>query len=459
MTTRPSLLTPVFGRILQPMLGAWRGERQRRYVGVYERFYRRSPEELQEQQIHDLRRILRHAQQSCPFYARRFADAGFDPSRVTAIEDLRGIPTLSRADVVQHHDDMLSTRFEKDELVTRTTGGTSTGRPVVFFQDREAIARKNAIEVVLRRTMGWEPGVRAAWVWAAPQDKATLPTTPWSRLKRLVTDGIARECILDARVLDDAICDRFLAELNEFDPHALQGYPVATDIVARRALETGVQIEIPVVILTAEHVADDQRARIHEAFGSNVLSFYGSRENGWIAFDHPETQEMLVNTAGVVLETNPETHELYVTDLLNHGFPLIRYEIGDRVTLSDRASRSGDPRPVLEMVHGRVADVVRLPSGRKLPGMLVDMRGLIRDANSLLFVQLVQNEIDTIDVYYVPSPSFEQAALDDYLRIVHKKFCGEMTFRTHAVDRIEPEPNGKVRTFICNLPPEDESRS
>ena len=161
---------------------------------------------------------------------------------------------------------------------------------------------------------------------------------------------------------------------------------------------------------------------------------------------------MLINTAGVFLETNPETGEIYVTDLLNRGMPLIRYEIGDVGALSDEPARCGAPNPVLASIGGRTADVIVLPSGRLIPGVNADYRGLVLDPHGIVDVQMVQNEIGVMDVYYVPAKEFREENLRVYIERMDRIFLGELEWRTHPVERIEPEPNGKVRCLISRVP-------
>lgn len=446
-------LTPLYGRILQPLLRRHRGDGSMRYVAEYRRLYNTATwQDLQDRQLADLRRLLRHAAATCPFYRERFANAGFTPEQVRAPEDMRRIPSLARADIVARYEELLSTAFDRDELVTRKTGGT-VNVPIPFAQNREGVDRTNALAEVLYSEMGWHPGMKQAWLWGAAQDKPAKERPAFQAWKEdLVIRYVQRSMDLDAGDLPPDVCDRHLRELAAFGPHVLQGYPVATDLVAQRALATGVRLNIPTVILTAEPIIPAHRERIAEAFGANVLSFYGSRENGWIAFDHPETKEMLINTAGVFVESDPETNELYITDLLNYGMPLIRYEIGDRGSLSPDPAVSGDARPVLAAIHGRTADVVVLPSGRIIPGVNADYRGLVLDPEGLVDVQLVQNDLHTMDVFYVPGPQFKQASLDVYVERMSRLFMDELELTAHAVERIPAGPNGKVRALISHVP-------
>lgn len=456
MSTRaaptPAGLDALFGRVVLPLLSRWRRDPAARYVAHYERFFRCTREALRGRQLRDLRRMLVHAGDTSPFYRERFAKHGFDPRRAPLPEGLQSIPSLARIDIVERYEDMVSLAYDRTRLDTRKTGGT-VNVPVPFYQDREAVARKGALTTVFRRAMGWHPGMKQAWVWGAAQDKPAQERGPVHALKEdAIVRHVERILDVDAGSFSPAEVDAKIEALRRFGPDVIQGYPVATDLIAQRMLERGVRFHVPLVVLTAEPVLETHRRRIGEAMGANVLSFYGSRENGWIAYDHPETKEMLINTAGVFLETHPETGEIYVTDLLNRGMPLIRYEIGDVGTLSDAPARCGAPHPVLASIGGRTADVVVLPSGRVVPGVAADYRGLVLDPHGIVDVQMVQNEIGVMDVYYVPAKEFREENLRVYIERMDRIFLGELEWRTHPVERIEPEPNGKVRCLISRVP-------
>jgi len=448
----PGGLTSVFGRVVQPLLRRWRGDVKDRYVAHYERFFQCPREVLLARQLHDLRRMLIHAHDTCPFYRERFRQAGFDPRKARLPEGLSGVPSLARIDIVERYEEMVSSRYDRSRLETRKTGGT-VNVPIPFYQDREAVMRKEALTTVIRRSMGWHPGMKQAWIWGAGQDKPAQERAPFQALKEdAIIRHVERVLDIDAGSFSSEDADLQIAALEAFEPDVLQGYPISTDLIAQRLLERGKRICVPLVILTAEPVLPAHRERIGAAMRAQVLSFYGSRENGWIAHDHPVSGEMLINTAGVFLETHPDTGELYVTDLLNRGMPLIRYEIGDFATLSAEPSRCGDPRPVLASIDGRTADIVVLPSGRLVPGLIADYRGLVLDPHGIVDVKMVQNEIGVMDVYYVPAKEFREENLRVYIERMDDIFYNELEWRLHPVDRLEPEANWKVRCLISRVP-------
>ena len=93
-----------------------------------------------------------------------------------------------------------------------------------------------------------------------------------------------------------------------------------------------------------------------------------------------------------------------------------------------------------------------LPSGRLVPGVLADVRGLHVDRNGVSDAQFVQNERTALDVYWVAGPAHDAAGLERFRAEVTRIFDGELELRMHQVDAIEPEANGKVRGCICRVP-------
>ena len=94
-----------------------------------------------------------------------------------------------------------------------------------------------------------------------------------------------------------------------------------------------------------------------------------------------------------------------MTDLLNYGMPFIRYEIGDIGVLSKDPCRCGCNLPVLRELGGRVSDLLILPDGSKVAGlMLIDM---FMDNPKIINMQIVQEELTRLDVFVEVDPKFD----------------------------------------------------
>jgi phenylacetate-CoA ligase len=255
---------------------------------------------------------------------------------------------------------------------------------------------------------------------------------------------VLRSLWLPAGDLSDARLDEHAARLTAFRPRVLQAYPSAADLLARRLLARGERVAVPIVVLTAEPVLAEPRARIAEAFRARVFAFYGARECGWIASEGASCPSLHVNTAGVHVDVG-EDGRLLVTDLVNRAMPLIRYEIGDLGALRDAPCPCGDPRPVLAALSGRTADAFRLPSGRVVPGVSADRHGPF--GLGIVEWQMVQRG-GVLLFRYVPGGPFRPENLEVLRRRLDAFFFGELEVRFERVERIAPGPNGKLRTCV-----------
>lgn len=437
-------MAPVRGAILKPLVARVRKDRAIDHARAFRRFLELPAAAQRAEAFARLRALLVHAKDTAPYHARRMAEARFDPAKMQAPEELAALPSLPRVEIQRHAREMISTRFDPSKLVVFRSGGT-TSEPVPFFQAPDGVAMKNGAALALRAAMGWRRGDRAAFLWGAAADGPDLRQDPLRRAKDFF---LGRFCegaaFLPAGDLSDEALDRHIETLRRFRPAVLQGYPSASDLLARRVLERGVALHVPMVVLTAEPVLLAQRERVAAGLDAEVFSFYGARECGWIASECPQEHRLHVNTGGVHLEALPDGR-LVVTDLLNLAMPLIRYEIGDLGAIDADPCPCGDPRPVLARLEGREVDVFVLPSGRRVPGVLADVRGLGFDAHGVIEAQFVQETLHRLDVRYVAGPDFRPGDGEAFRALVSRLFFDELDVVLERVDRILPGPNGKVR--------------
>ena len=257
---------------------------------------------------------------------------------------------------------------------------------------------------------------------------------------------------LPASAMDDETLEQFVARLARFRPEVLQAYGSGADVLAQYVSAHDKTLSIPLVILTAEQIFQHQRDRVSQVLDANVLTFYGSRELGWIAAECPSHHQLHVNTAGVWLEI-ADDGELIATDLCNRAMPFLRYRTGDLGGVRQERCACGDPRPVLASLQGRTTDVFLMPSGKRVLGCAMDVRGVSHMGHGILDAQIIQNQIDALDVYYVEGPDFIPRHCDDLRDYISGICQGEVDVRMHAVSRLRADANGKVRYAICRVLP------
>ena len=112
-----------------------RGKRYGYFKELVEAGEKWDRKKIEEYQFEQVRRTLAQAGKFCPFYRRRFAEAGFKPERVQSLEDLRGAPMIEKVDVINHREEMAATNIAPSQRLYMTTGG-STGQPVGFYLEK-----------------------------------------------------------------------------------------------------------------------------------------------------------------------------------------------------------------------------------------------------------------------------------------------------------------------------------
>jgi phenylacetate-CoA ligase len=150
-------------------------------------------------------------------------------------------------------------------------------------------------------------------------------------------------------------------------------------------------------------------------------------------------------------EGDSRAGDLLGTGLLNIDMPLIRYRVGDRVTLSGTGEtcRCGRRLPLLSSVDGRLDDILFTADGRHIGRLdpVFKAQLPIREA------QIVQEALDRIKVRYVPTADFKPAASRLIVERLRARL-GRVEVIMERVDTVPRTANGKFRAVVCNLSPE-----
>ncbi len=204
------------------------------------------------------------------------------------------------------------------------------------------------------------------------------------------------------------------------------------------------------LLLGGEHLAPAGRARLEEYFGARVTMLYGSVEVVTIARScrvgalHVCMDDVVVEVVrdDGTTSTRAGEGEALVTRLHGQAMPFVRYQVGDRIELRDDVCACGSEVPVVVRVHGRSEDYLVGPDGRRRNGDHVVKR--IDGHPDLARVQVLQHGPGILTVLAVPVPGGGATLVEDLTRSL-ADVVPDFRCRVRVVDRIQPEPNGKVR--------------
>ena len=410
-----------------------------------------TPAALERRRAERLNRIVRHAAARSPFYGRRFAEAGIDPARVRRIEDLAGLPLLTKADVRAHTDEIIASPWRRTDLVPAKTGG-STGVALHVYCDPRGVQRRNGAALLADVWSGWRLGQPVAAVWGNPPEPRTLR----NRVRRALKDRII---YLDTMKLDEAAVRTFAAEWRRIRPGLLFGHAHSIFLFAEMAETMGLELRPRGIVATSMMLLQPEREVIERVFARPVTNRYGCEEVSLIACECERHDGLHVNSEHCAVEVlrddgTPcapgEDGRLVITEFVNFGMPMLRYEVGDRGVWSDRPCPCGRPHPRLKAVTGRVADFLMAADGSRVAGISLIENTLTRHPG-IGQLQVVQEAVDHLRLNLVRADGWREEIAGELTVFFREALGPALRVEIEFVERIPREANGKYRFSICRV--------
>lgn len=406
-----------------------------------------SADEIASRQLERLRKILVHAGRDNPFYRARFAEAGFDPGSVRDVTDLSRLPLLTKDDVRQNGDELISEGYRRESMFHRRTGG-STGVPLHLYWDRGAHRTKHLVTRRHDAWAGYRPGVRRAALWGDTNKRYPLKV----QLNKALTE---RTVYLDTLEMDEARLTAFVDTVRRFRPTSLIGHAHSIYFFTEHLMRHGIDdIRFEGIISTAETLSDAEREAVEAWFGPVLFDRYGCEELALIASECEAHDGLHVAADALVVEVldgdGSTPGRVVVTDLTNRGMPFIRYEVGDLATVAHGACACGRGLPRLRRVFGRTSDILFAPDGRRISGISILDTFMIH-VKGVKQAQIVQDELDHVLLRVVPAPEFDDSTGPELRATIARVFGAEMRCDIERVERIEPTARGKYQFSICRI--------
>lgn len=403
---------------------------------------------LAEVQRAELARLLRDAYEFSPYYRRAIKNevgpivdwTGLDPFQLLA-----RLPILEKSDLRENLNNIVSTDPRRKTVAITHTSGT-TGTPMAIEKDSESVQRTFSEWERYYRWMGLPPRFRSVRLSGRIIVKPDAARPPYWILNRT-----SRQLFMSTYHLTPQNMSAYIKKLNAFQPHLIDGYPSAIYVLARFINETGARVEFKPTALstTAETLFDYQREEIARAFGCPVFNQYASSEGApWIVQCRKGGHHLWTDTGVFEFENTRKAEDgrtladLVVTSFRSRKTPLIRYNIGDTVTLAppDSLCPCGSAFPLVGGITGREEDTLYTPArgyvGR-LDTAYKGLRGILRS-------KIVQTEDDRIEVYVVPTAGYSEA-VEEELRSNLRSRLGDITIAIREVESIPLSSNGKFK--------------
>lgn len=411
-----------------------------------------SDDAIKKLQTEKLNKLIKHAHKTSTWYKNVIENIGLDSEKNLQLDDLSKFPVTTKADIREHTDQFISTKYPTNVLNRAKTGG-STGVSLNLFFDEHCQQLRNAAQMYADNLAGWHIGSRVAAIWGNPPVAKTFKQRVRSYL-------LERTIYLDTMDLNPTSMSNFVTEWKQFQPKVIFGHAHSIYVFAKFILESKITDVNPAgIVATSMMLLDHERIAIEKAFGCKVTNRYGCEEVGLIAVECDQHRGMHINSPHIILECldgndqpvkSGNAGKLVITDLNNYGMPLIRYRVEDVGVLTERKCSCGRTTPMLEKLEGRVADFLKKPDGGQVAGVSLVERTLTK-IRGIEQMQLVQAELFEIQINRVKGSEYNDQTdklLIDELRQV---FDQRVNLVINNVEKIPQEKSGKYRFSICKI--------
>jgi len=405
-----------------------------------------------------LRKLVRYAYDSVPYYRKVFEQCALKPEDIVTSVDLVKLPILTRQLVRNNFSDLVARGFPRRELMSCLTGG-STGEALRFYKTRDDYHGWDAAAGLrAHKWAGYEVGEKLALFWGRHPRLSVADS-----LTRTTKHFVQRVELFDALKMTEAKLAHFAKRLEGFDGGFIKGYPSAIYLMARYIEKEGKPVIRPrAIITTGEELYDFQRELFSKVFKCETYSYYSTNEVDAIASECLEHSGYHISAENVIVEIVDDADKpvplggegrILITSLHNYGMPFIRYEIGDIGVSSDKVCPCGRGLPVLAAVNGRISDFIFTRKGDCIPGIALN-RSFLAGLGVEQY-QIVQESYEKVVIKLVFGREYKHDHVNEAVEEIERHFKselgGDIDVVIELVDQIVPTRIGKRRMFMSKV--------
>jgi len=413
-----------------------------------------SKEQLEEYQMRELEKLLKHAYENVPYYRRVFNERGLKPKDIQDFDDFKKLPCLTKEDVRNNLNDLMAKNLQKSMFRYVYTSG-STGIPLAFYHEKGRTAAKEwAFMVTQWNRVGYKIG-----------DKCIVlrghVIRPARKGKFCEYDPVNKNLFLSSFHMTDEILPEYIAKIREFKPNFIQAYPSAITILARFIKEHNIKpfLTVKAILCASENFYPWQRELLKKTMKCRIWSFYGHTEQTVLAGECEKSTcyhifpeygvTELISRDESPLNHEGEAGEIVGTGFNNYAMPFIRYKTGDLAVYTQQKCSCGRNYQLIEKVVGRLQEFIVAKDGHLIP--LGDMQIYYVFDNIKQF-QFYQDKEGEVVFKIVKKDTYTDEDTSRILRSLYNRTGGNLKVYLEFVDKILRTDSGKYRFLIQKLP-------
>lgn len=407
-----------------------------------------SLDQIREYQLQQLRSICSLAYEKTAYYRRTFSAAGFHPSDLKTVEDVRKLPTIARATLSEHLDEMCAVPVRSANVDYVSTGGTS-GNPLHFYIGSERSAIEYAYIV-----SGWErAGFRLGESLAVFRGRVVRPDRSGLRHEY---DAVLHQHFYSNFHMTDRAMAAYLRHVSTLGPCYLHVYPSSVAALTQFLRRSGMAVpqNIRGILAESEIVYPQQRKAVEETLQCRYFSSYGHSEKTvaaaecelstnyhvWPTYGYFE----LLDEKDEAVTKPGQTGEIVGTGFINRVVPFIRYRTGDYATyVGEKCTACGRNHVVISEVAGhRVQEFLVGRDGNLISWTALNLHDATFDC--VRQIQFRQEVPGRATLQLVPGAGFRQSDLGAICDAIGRRVDQQVSIQIVVVEEIPLSASGKA---------------
>jgi phenylacetate-CoA ligase len=451
--------SPVFLQNAMVSIYGWQWNR-RRFGGIFETELKKfkDRETFTKQQWDDytneeLVKIIKHAYHNVSFYKDMWLSQGItlDTLNTITTNTIHQIPFLTKANLRKYgKTDLIDSDCKREKNFFASSGTTGTPTSILFSRKMHQLWSA-AYEARVRNWAGVDRYMSRGMIGGRRVVPDADSKPPYYRY-----NSFEKQVYFSAYHISRNTVEDYLDGIRKYIPTYMVGYAVSNYLLARFIKEQKLEApKLKAVITSSEKLTPEMRKVFSDVYGCKTYDGWSGVEACALVSECEHGKLHISPDVGFIeildskdMPVAPgETGEVVCTGFLNYEQPLIRYRIGDYMTLSaNQHCDCGREMSIIDAIIGRTEDVVIGKDGREM----VRFHGVFTNIPKIIMGQVVQENLDTIALNIV---SDEPLSVEDK-KILTKRICsqlGEVNVQIFELKEIPCGANGKYKAVISKV--------
>ena len=421
----------------------------RKYMNTLRKYEYANRKELDDYTLYQIKKLLVYAYENVEFYKDRFDECEFNPYTFNEIQEIEKIPILTKKEIIDNKEKMISKQFRNKKLNKITTGGT-TGTPMEFyFSEQSKYIRQG----------NW-----AKWKLSS---KVDYKYDKYCYIGRILGSNSAWEyngniLQIASNQLSVQNVKKIIKEMERFQPKYIQGYASAVYILATIIERENIDISkimIKSILTSSDTMFKDYREKIEKIFQCKVYDHYGQNEDCVAATECDEHNGYHIHEESTYIEVvdiysnnkiSSGIGKIIGTNLFNYAMPLIRYEIGDVGEITLEKCKCGNEHKRIINFQGRIDDIIKLKDGRRIAAGSLN-QPMKYSNNEIIECQYIQESMDELVINVVPDINFSDKTLKTFQEELETLIGNTLNIKFNVVENIPRAKNGKYKFIISKV--------